>query len=169
MPDARGGVAALAIIGEGSYYSAGAFTAEDVIPTEAVSVGRTDMARFEVGRIRKAFQGDQTIADFLVQLVARRLMATIGSYRDVVAAPLPERLARRLLSHALAAGHTRDEVELRVTQGDLAEMLGAGRGQVAAELRQLESDGAIRLGYRSVRVRDFQRLCEAAGPGVLPF
>jgi hypothetical protein len=46
-------------------------------------------------------------------------------------------------------------------------MLGASRSRVNAELRRLESSGAIRLGYRKIVVKDTARLLKAAGSGAM--
>jgi len=89
-------------------------------------------------------------------------------YADVVSAPLPQRLARRLLAQAGTADPMmRVEVELRLSQSGLAQMLGASRSKVNAELRRLEQEGLLRLGYRRLYLLDVQRLCALAGPGVM--
>jgi len=165
-----GGVTTVAVLGEGSYYSAGSLVKGKSVPSDAVAIGRTELAAFETSRVHQEFAGDDAMEQFVRQLIVRRLEATIDLLRDAVAVPLSQRLARRLLAQALSAGHGRDgiEVELRLAQADLAEMLGASRSKVNAELRRLERSGALRLGYRNVVVRDMAGLCAAAGAAVIP-
>ncbi|MDB5872655.1 MAG: Crp-like helix-turn-helix domain, partial [Ramlibacter sp.] len=61
----------------------------------------------------------------------------------------------------------RTEFELPVSQTALAQMLAASRSKVNAELRKLERDGIVRLGYRRLFILDFNRMAEVAGPNVL--
>ena len=43
-------------------------------------------------------------------------------------------------------------VVLHISQGDLAHAVGASRQKVNAELRELQSKGKIRLGYRWIEI-----------------
>ena len=73
---------------------------------------------------------------------------------------------------AMSAGNdisASQATELRITQADLGRILGASRSKVNAELRRLERDGLLRLGYRSVTLADRARLRKLAGPDVLAF
>lgn len=162
----NGSAVTIAVIGEGSYYSAGSLLKGEVVESEAHAIGRTAAAAVDMGRVERDFAGDKLVERHIRQLVYRRLRATIDLYRDAVAVPLPQRLARRLLGQALAAGHA--EVELPISQADLAEMLGASRSKVNAELRRIERTGAVRLGYRKISVTDMTRLTAAAGTVVMP-
>lgn len=162
-----GGAVTIAVIGEGSYYPASSLVTGEVVESEAHAIGRAQAAVFDMSRVEREFAGDERVQQHKMQLIFRRFRAAIELYRDAITAPLPQRMARRLLTQALAAGHGA-EVELPVSQADLAAMLGASRSKVNAELRQLEQRGAVRLGYRKVVVADMRRLCEAAGAGVIP-
>ncbi|TAK49338.1 MAG: Crp/Fnr family transcriptional regulator [Betaproteobacteria bacterium] len=162
-----GSATPIAVIGEGSYYSAGSLVKGEVVESEAHAIGRTQAAVFDMSRVDREFAGDKWVEQEKLRLVFRRLMAATEYYRDAVGMPLPQRMARRLLGQALAAGRGAG-VELPVSQADLAEMLGASRTKVNAELRRLEESGAVRLGYRKIVVRDMTRLCAAAGTGVMP-
>jgi len=160
-----------AVIGAGSFYGAASFVKDEISPAEAYAIGRTEAAVFDMDRLQREFANDKAVKAHVKRLIYRRLNAIVSAYRDALTVPLPRRLARRLLSQALASGHDSETavIELRVSQDDLAAMLGASRSKVNAELRKLESAGAVQRGYRSVVVRDLDRLREAAGPGVVPY
>ena len=64
------------------------------------------------------------------------------------------------------AGALTPDTELRISQGMLAEMLGASRTRVSEELARLERAGILRLGYRKIHVRDAARLRDLAGADV---
>ena len=80
---------------------------------------------------------------------------------------------RRLRDGELAASASDisgdKRIELRVTQTDLARMLGASRSKVNAELKRLERDDLIKVGYRTITLVDVARLHELAGPDVFAF
>lgn len=168
LPCEDGSTVTAAAIGEGSYFSVGSFVKDESVQSEAHTIGRTELAVFDMRHVREEFANDPV--EPLLQFLYRRFDAVLTAYRDLMTVPLPQLLARRLLSQALSAGHVADgvEIELRVSQTDLAEILGASRSKVNSELRRLEESGAVRLGYRRVVVRDFSRLCKAAGSGVVP-
>ncbi|MBV8379203.1 MAG: Crp/Fnr family transcriptional regulator [Paucibacter sp.] len=158
----------IAVLGEGSYYAAGSLVKDGMsIKSEVHSVGETQLAVFDVMQLEQEFGSDKGFEQYRRALLYQRFWAMADIYRDVLVAPLPQRLARRLLGQALTAGRDPD-IELRVTQSDLATMLGASRSRVNAVLRQLEADGAIRLGYRQIVIQDLALLRQAAGSDVMP-
>ncbi len=53
---------------------------------------------------------------------------------------------------------------LRLTQQELANMVGATREMVAVLLGELRSEGIIHTSHHKVLVRDIKRLQEIAGP-----
>jgi len=55
---------------------------------------------------------------------------------------------------------------VRMTQADLALMLAASRSRTNAALKQLESHGLVRAGYRGITILDLAGLHKLAGPGV---
>jgi CRP-like cAMP-binding protein len=166
--DPHGQVLTLATLGEGSYF-ASASLVEDGTPEkwEAHAVGTTDLAVFELALLEREFGGDKDVEQHRRVLLYLRFWALTDLYRDALSVALPQRLARRLLGQALAAGQGRD-VELRLSQADLASMLGASRSRVNGELRRLQADGVVRLGYRRIVVRDLALLRAAAGADVVP-
>lgn len=156
------------VLGEGSYYSAGSLVAEgEVVTSEAHVIGRTQLATFDLSRLEHEFAGDEQIMLHRLRLLHRRLLTVIELAGHVLSVPLPQRMARRLLSQALSAGRG-PEIELWVSQGDLAAMLGASRSKVNAELGRLEASGALRRGYRKIVVCDLALLRAAAGADVMP-
>ena len=102
----------------------------------------------------------------LVPLLKNLILASAYKVAiDAVSAKLPHRLARRLLAHGLAVSQdlSRPEVELRISQADLARMLGASRSKVNEELRRLQDAGLIRIGYGRIYLLQEQGLSEIAG------
>lgn len=157
-----------AVLGEGSYFAAGSLVKEGVlVKADAHAIGQTDLAVFELARLEREFGGDQKVQEHRRLLIYLRFAAFADFYRDALTAALPQRVARRLLGQALAAGR-RGEIELQLTQADLAAMVGASRSRVNAELRRLEARGVVHLGYRRIVVDNLELLHAAAGAEVMP-
>lgn len=164
----KGEALTTAVLGEGSYFAAGSLVKDGVrVKSDARAIGDTELAVFDLGRLEREFGRDPEVNQLRRTLLYLRFCALADLYRDALALPLPERLARRLLGQALAAGRD-PEIVLHLTQADLAAMLGASRSRVNAELRRLEAAGAVRRGYRQIVVRNLELLKAAAGPDVVP-
>ncbi|MBV8501283.1 MAG: Crp/Fnr family transcriptional regulator [Paucibacter sp.] len=163
-----GSARTIAVLGEGSYYAVGALAKDGIsAKSEVHSLGDTRLAVFDVLQLELEFSSDKGFEQCRRLLIYQRVWAIADLYGDLLDAPLQRRLARRLLGQALSAGRDPD-IELWVTQTDLAAMLGASRSRVNTELRRLEANGAIRLGYRKIVVQSLALLRDAAGADVVP-
>jgi CRP/FNR family transcriptional regulator, cyclic AMP receptor protein len=171
LPNEDGSAFTATVIGQGNYYSAGSFVPAAIVATEAHALRHTELAVFDMKRLQQEFRHDEHITMHFLGLIHQRLAALLSVYRDSMTAPLPERLARRLLAEVTTtAGAAGEEGTVSyVSQNELARMLGASRSRVNATLRRLEATGAIRLGYRKIVIKDVARLVEAAGSAVTPF
>ena len=97
-------------------------------------------------------------------ILCYRLRKAYSAVDEFALVPLRQRLARQLCSLALASGER--GASLKLTQAEIAEMLGAARPSVNRELRRLEDEGLLELGYRGVTVTQFEGLrgiCETQG------
>lgn len=158
----------VAAIGEGSFYCAASLVEGGVTVTEARAERNTVCATMSAAKVRSIARADGALAALVPKLVLHRFEATLSFAADAVSAKLPQRLARRLLGHALSAGDglNAEGVELRVAQTDLARMLGASRPKVNAELRRLQDAGIIRIGYGRIHVLQCEGLARVAGKWV---
>ncbi|WP_395702474.1 Crp/Fnr family transcriptional regulator [Aquabacterium sp.] len=102
-----------------------------------------EMARLAAGKLRIAFQ----IFDLEIR------------------SPMTERVARRLRLASLGWGWRRDapRAQLRLSQEQLARMLGTSRSSVNKSLRELAQQGAVALHYGVIEVRDAALLLQACG------
>lgn len=171
LPTEDGASFVLAVIGEGGFFSPASLVQGRPYMADAYAIGRTDAAEFHVSALLREFGGDPQIESHVRGQLLEIAAAVANMHRDAVALPLARSLPRRLLAQALSAGEAWKEgeaVELHVLQADLAEMLGTTRARISAELKRLEKAGVVRLGYRTVVVRDMTKLCAAAGTGIVP-
>ena len=104
------------------------------------------------------------------RLLCYRLRKAYTAVDEFALVPLRQRLARQLCTLALAAPGSRpdgDGASLRLTQSEIAEMLSAARPSVNRELKRMQAEGLLELGYRGLTVTQFSRLRDiCADPGL---
>ena len=101
------------------------------------------------------------VALSMLEGMARRLRRFADIVTDLAVRPIPERLARYL--HArVAAGDGGAEIDLALTQAQLAARLGTVRELVARAFGQLEDRGIIARRRARVEIRDPARLAALA-------
>ncbi len=125
-------------------------------PTRTLVVTREDFLGWLAERPRAAFA--------LLETLSLLLRSTDEALADLAFLDLPHRLAKRLLNLAAAhpemhvQGHGSDEVRLRITQAELASMLGVSRESVNKQLNVLANQGSVRLGRGNVTLLDPEAL-----------
>lgn len=125
-------------------------------PTKTLIVTRDDFTQWLSQRPRAALA--------LLETLSLRVRRTDEALTDLAFLDLPQRLAKRLLD--LAAGHPEVRaksqlsagVRLRITQSELASMLGVSRESVNKQLNLFAREGWIVLGRGSVTLTDTEAL-----------
>ncbi len=130
--------------------SASATTIEN---TEMVSLSRRDF----LSVLSRHPDAQRAIIDVLV----KRLRATNQSIQDAYLLDVPGRLARRLLTIAEEHGVQTDEgtdIGLRVSQQELANMIGASRVAVNKQLQTWRRDNIVDVNRQRVTILDEEAL-----------
>ena len=101
----------------------------------------------------------------IAQLVSGKLRIAFQIFDTEIRSPMTERVARRLRLASLGWGwrSTAPSDNLRLSQEQLARMLGTSRSSVNKSLRELERLGAIALHYGAIEVKDRVALLQACG------
>jgi hypothetical protein len=101
----------------------------------------------------------------IAELVSRKLRIAFQIFDQEIRSPMTERVARRLRLASLGWGWRNSEPldSLRLSQEQLARMLGTSRSSVNKSLRELERFGAIALHYGGIEVKDSALLLQACG------
>jgi len=163
---AQGGRGLLLVATAGSGF--GEISLFDGLPrfSEAFAVGRCDILRLSVSDFRKL--ADESTSHFaaFVHLLCehhRLAMTHIASLRSM---PVQARVAQRLIFYAAAQREPGKQASIiRLSQEELASVVGISRQALNVHLKRLERDGVLSLSYASVRVHDFgalQRLIKQA-------
>jgi len=161
LPSRWGDEMAPAILSEGDFFgemalfdgmprSADVIAVED---TELLALNRADFLRFIRGK-------DKAVESFLTYL-SLRLRRTDDLLGDACFLPVASRLAKRFAELAEAWGVPEKEgvlIDLKLTQTDLASMVGATRESVNKEMALLKKDGIIAMRAGKTFIIDVARL-----------
>lgn len=134
------------------------------VPSTLLIIGKQDM--HELMDLSSEFR------DALLQLNCQRLRRMYKRCEERHALSLPQRLAKQVLRLARQFGRataTGVRIDLAISQGDLASMVGGSRQRVNRALRQMQQLGIMQLGPQRLLVLDGPGLDSvASGHTVLP-
>lgn len=151
---AAGGEATVALLGPGEFV--GDLALLDGRPRSASAIAHRAAKTLVVTRDDfRRWLSERPKASFaLLEALSLRVRRTDEALADLSFLGLPQRLAKRLL--ALTTGAER----LRITQAELASMLGVSRESVNKQLNQFAREGWIVLRRGSVAVLDRDALAD---------
>lgn len=146
------------LLGAGDVFGELALLGGGPSPVEARAVGsETRIVALPLEALREVVRRAPASAEELLRLVASRLHHTAGALEETLAHDVPTRVSLRLRdlarSHGTAAA---DGVRLppRLTQEELARMVGATRESVNRTLSSLAARGLVRVEGRRYVVPD---------------
>ncbi len=143
------------VVGELALLSGGCRTATltAIEPCELLVIDRRDFLPF--------LRSHPEVAAKLLEVLAERLRRVDELVEDTLFLKLPSRLAKKLLSLSRSygeqtAGGTR--VNIKLSQQELGELVGASRESVNRELRRWVEQGVLSVDGGYVTIRDSERL-----------
>lgn len=119
---------------------------------------------------RRLLQRHPAVSERFARMLSLRLRATFDMVEEAATAPLPQRLARRLLElahlkpsamNAATDAHGRD---VPLTQEELGQLLGKSRQSISRLLLQWEQNGLIQTKYGRISIRRAAALGAIAYP-----
>lgn len=131
---------------------------DEVAPYRAEALAHATCLFIEAGDLRHALAANPTFLLRWTTKLAGRVARVQGRVIEMLGASLREQVARVLL-------HECDDGVFPFSQEVCAAMLGASRAPVNQVLKELERDGAVRLGYGHVEIIDEDRIAAVAGEG----
>lgn len=117
-------------------------------PFDARAVEDSTILSFDVDALIRLLQTKPLVARRWFVSLAERTAGLQGRLVDLLAGGLESQLASILLREA------DDEGVVHITQGQLAEMLGAQRSSAQRVLKSLENGGLVELRYRKIHLTD---------------
>lgn len=124
---------------------------------DATAVQATEALTLSHGAMLRAMAGNPAMMEAIVEFLCQRLREADMQLEGVALHRIEVRLARFLTGLALQVSQDRDnqdddtvDVELGMSQGELALLLGASRPKVNAAMKMLEDQGAVTRTSESV-------------------
>ncbi len=166
LPSELGDEAVLAILSEGDFFGEMALldgmprSADAVAldPSELLALSRSDFLAF--------LRDNEEAVQSILSCLSMRLRKTDDLLEDAYFLNISVRLAKRLVDLAKTYGYREGDtikIDLRLTQKDLASMVGATRESINKELRVLREMGLVSTAGNAIRILDLARLERRAG------
>jgi len=163
LPSEMGEEVAAAILSEGDFFGEMALLDEmprsaDVValePSELLALRQKDFLRF--------LKDNEGAIQSVLSYLSMRLRKTDDLLEDAHFLNISTRFARRLVELAQRYGHQKEEggaieIDLRLTQKDLAGIVGTTRESINKELRILREKKLVDTEGSSIRILDLKRL-----------
>ncbi len=113
----------------------------------ALVLEEAKLCSFSRRQFEEMIQASPGAATSIIRHLARRLYDSMQQAGETAGAPVREKVLRMLLHLADKYGHPAEnatEIELAITQQELADMVGASRVMVANVLKDLYDEGLVR-------------------------
>jgi CRP-like cAMP-binding protein len=169
VTSAEGGKYTLAVLGPGQITRLLHLLGE--VPQLFTAHAREDsqIIHIPTAAMRRVLDAEPILWRSVARFALQRFHLNVESQRDWALGSVRRRMVLVLINLAhrygalSARGHPFD-TELRITQADLASMLGVSRQTVAGELKRLRDEGVVgsRAGYRLVILHDMAALLRIA-------
>jgi CRP-like cAMP-binding protein len=148
-PDGRESL--VAVLDEGSLFGELGLFDDGPRSADARALEPTQVLALDYSAVRAAIKAEPQLLWIIIRVLARRLRATDDTLADAVFLDVPGRTAKRLLE----LSGSDDEFRLRMTQEDLAGLVGASRERVNKALSMF-----TRLGWLSVEGRNRYKILD---------
>jgi CRP/FNR family cyclic AMP-dependent transcriptional regulator len=164
---ASGREVVVALLGPGDLFGESALLPDQRSSVEARAVGSVEIVALPEAAISDIVRHAPRTAEQLLRLIATRLHRTGSALEDTLAHDVPTRVSLRLRELARAHGSTTAagvRLPPRLTQEELARMVGATRESVNRSLAVLAARGLLRIEGRRYVLPDPDALSAVATP-----
>jgi CRP/FNR family cyclic AMP-dependent transcriptional regulator len=129
----------------------------------AEAVERSVLIAIARGELLRLLRSNGVVVDALLRSLGQLVRRANGQSADLIFLNLRGRVAKKLLELGTAGGAVSGTLHRKITQGDLAQMVGGARQTVNQVLRQFEERGWIRLANRTIEIVGWDGLRRQAG------
>ena len=157
LPGETGDEAILATLRPGDFFGELALLDGGSRSASAEAVERSVLLVVTRAELLRLLRSEEQVAEALLRALGTMVRRTTRQVTDLVFLNLRGRVARQLLLLA-EDGNGAGDITRRVTQGELATMVGGARQTVNQELKSLESSGYIRAAGRAFALLDREQL-----------
>ena len=138
-----------ALIGAGDTFGELAFMGEFPRSVDAIAGTGCTLIRIGDSELQSLMDSDPAVTRLLLKTMALTVQEAFNLIESSRSLSVPQRLAQALLQ---LCGDQGDGTEIKVTQQDLADLVGVSRVSLGKAVRHLEDLGAIRPSYGSITI-----------------
>lgn len=158
-----GDVATVDVLGRGEVVGVLAILAESgrrkatvaaLEPTETLSLDR--------GQFLELRRAHRAVDQFLIDVLVRDVQRIDAQLMEALFVPVERRVLRRLLTLCDVYEGAGEEIDIPLTQEDLASLAGTSRATANRVLRQLEDDKVVSLARNRIRILDQAQVARRA-------
>lgn len=159
---AEGREVILDILGPGEIFGELAIAGEEIRSHSAVAVDDALVCIITRADFEQLLKDHPEMALKVLKLVGLRRRELEMRLEDLIFQPLSNRLVLTLLWQARRHGIQEDggSISMRLTQKDLAHLIGASREAVAEQLAEFKREGLLRTSYRAIQLMDIKGLMQ---------
>jgi CRP/FNR family transcriptional regulator, dissimilatory nitrate respiration regulator len=153
----------LNLLGPGDPFGMCTAFAVDSFPANAMSIGGSDILLIPGPIMESIAMKEPRLLMNIIRILSDRLKESMTLIEALALKEIPQRIASFLI-HALKRenGALPDQLELTVTQRELAKILGATPEALSRALRKMSNAGLLAVDGRSIRILDRQALGKLA-------
>ena len=129
----------------------------------AEAVERSVLVAIARGELIRLLRANEAVVDALLNSLGRLVRRANRQSTDLIFLDLRGRVAKKLLELGEAGGSVSGTLHRRITQGDLAQMVGGARQTVNQVLKQFEERGWISMANRTIEIVGWEGLRRQAG------
>jgi len=129
----------------------------------AEAVERSVLVAIARGELIRLLRANEQVVDALLNSLGQLVRRANRQSTDLIFLDLRGRVAKKLLELSQAGGAVSGTLHRRITQGDLAQMVGGARQTVNQVLKQFEDRGWIRMANRTIEIVGWEGLQRQAG------
>ncbi|MCK4388990.1 MAG: Crp/Fnr family transcriptional regulator [Desulfobacterales bacterium] len=161
LPSRMGDEVILAVFSEGDFF--GEMSILDGMPRSADAVALEPAEVFVLNRsdFLSFLKNNEHAIESILYSLSMRLRKTDDLLEDTCFLNISSRFAKKLIELAEIYGRQEADailIDLRLTQKDLASMVGATRESINKELRVLREKGLVSISEGAIRIHDMARL-----------
>jgi CRP/FNR family transcriptional regulator, cyclic AMP receptor protein len=155
LPSSQGAEVIVTIFKEGDFF--GEMSLLDHMPrsADAIAVSQSTLLALDGKKFLDFLIGNRAAVSIILATLSHRLRQTDSLLEDSCFLNLSARVAKNLKTLAERFGEPSESgirIQLKLTQSELAHMVGATRESINKELRQLRDEGVIRLDAQTITI-----------------
>ncbi|AFA74399.1 putative transcriptional regulator, Crp family [Gordonia polyisoprenivorans VH2] len=148
------------LLGPGECFGISPLIDGEGVPQNATARSSVTVQILDETALARLRAAHRSVDEAIMRSLLRDIRILSSELSSTSLADLRSRLARQLL--ALAGRGRHGDPVVRLTQAELAGVLGVSRQTLNRQLRHLEAEGTVALTYGEVRLRDLSALSDLA-------